>query len=184
VRPRLLPARAVISSLVVLLLLVASCATGPEAGPIDMPNAHGWSYANAVVGQAFTDGFETLGFATTDPVVVTAVHLEGDPELQLDGVLVADGTRRVGAIQFDDSFPPTDPDFGRLTPLLGRTLVREELGRHDAFELVLGLSVTRPGAWRRTGVRVDYMVGSEEYSAVLPAELTVCTEGFEEECAL
>lgn len=170
------------SLLVILVLTVASCETSREPGPIDVPNAHGWSYDNAVVGKSFTDGFETLGFATTEPVVVTAVHLEGDPELQLDGVLVADGTRRVGATQFDATFPPTSPDFGRLTPLIDRTLLHEDLGRYDAFELVLGLSVTQPGAWRRTGVRIDYMVGGEKYSAILPAELIVCTEGFEQQC--
>lgn len=148
----------------------------PATGPLQLPNSHGWA-TTAAVGDPFTDGMEVLRLTGDQDAVIEAVTMVGDDGLKLVGAKLAPPSRGIGAIQYHDAFPPKDdPDLGdvRLVDAVGGTVT--PLGEDSAgWELLLGVEATREGYLVRTGVRIDYRVGDEQYTALLPANLAVCT---------
>jgi hypothetical protein len=169
---------------VAALMAVAAAAfaftTGGEGGrrsdgPLDPGNPHGWSVTEPA-GDTFTDGMELLRLHGDRDAVIEDVRLVGDEGLELVGAKLASPERGIGWIQYRPAFPPAnDPDLGDvLVDAVGATitpLVEDQGG----WELLLGIQATGEGYLVRTGVEVDYRVGKNEYTVLLPAHLAVCT---------
>lgn len=144
-------------------------------GPMVLGNPHGWATTGAV-GDTFTDGMELLRLGGDQSAVIEDVRLVGDEGLELVGAKLAPPERAIGAVQYFETFPPTDD------PVLDADLVDAEgttitpMGEAgETWELLLGIRATREGYLVRTAVEVDYSVGDDEFTAVLPGHLAVCT---------
>ena len=179
----------VVAAIVVTLsaVLLAGCGGSPSTdGPLRVPKEHGSSTAPLEVGQVFTDAYEILVVNGENPVTIKEVSLSGaDPQMELVGTLIA-GEERSENIVGDTVFPPKNFDLGPLTEAEGAILLPKSqqpagsAGFTD-YELILGIRVTEPGLWKRTGVRVLYEAGGREYLWESPAELVACTKEFSED---
>jgi len=138
------------------------------------------------VGQVFTDGLEMLVVEGDEPITIREVSLTGaDPQLELVDAKVA-GEERTLNFAYDPAFPPAEMDLGPLSPAEGMVLAPRSQQRtgKDGFtdyELLLGIRVTEPGVWKRTGVRILYDVGDRRYVWNSPAELITCTKDYSED---
>lgn len=151
---------------------------------LETPQPHGYVIRDLVVGQRFTDGWETLHIKGSDPIVIRKVEtLGGAPGLRQVGALVAGGSRSVGSIQSDRSFPPPkDPGFGPLIPAVGAELTARPRGELPYWELVIGYRVTRPGAWKRKSIAITYESNGETFTQRFPAVIIACTKGESAAC--
>lgn len=163
-------------------VLLTACGGAPGTdGPIRVPKPHGISTAALEVDQVFTDGFEMLVVTGEEPVTIKEVTLTGaDSQLELVGAKVA-GEERTENIAWDAAFPPAVPDLGPLADAEGAVLLpqSQQPTGHAGFtdyELLLGMRVTAPGVWKRTGVRILYEAGGREYLWESSAELIACTK--------
>ncbi len=176
-RPELVAATA-------LTFLLASCsaeAAALHAGPLPVPDPHGYGGITVDVGQTFTDGFEVLWNDTGRPVEIISVELTDSPEaLELVGVVLA-GDDRQSNFQFDPAFPPDRPALGTLVDAEGATLVpvSEQTGMLGQ-QLLMGIRVKAPGRWVRGGYRVTYEVDGRRHAWDAVAQITVCTAEFTE----
>lgn len=168
-------------------VLLAGCTGAPNAdGPLQVPDPHGMTTAAADVGQVFTDGFEMLVVEGDEPITIRDVSLVGaDPQLELVDAVVAAEERTLN-FAYDPAFPPAEMDLGPLSAAEGMVLYprsQQRIGT-DGFtdyELLLGIRITEPGVWKRTGVRILYEVGDREYAWNSPAELIACTKDHSED---
>jgi hypothetical protein len=166
-------ALAVTAAVAAFTTLPGSGAQG--GGPMDPGNPHGWA-VTAPVGHPFTDGMEVLRLTGDQPAVIKDVRLVGNEGLELVGAKLASPERGIGWVQYRAEFPPNndpvlDVDLvdvvgARITPLASD---------NGGWELLLGIRATTDGYLVRTGVEVDYRVGANNYTVLLPAHLAVCT---------
>lgn len=168
------------------VVVVALALTLHLPGSAFTPAKAGFSVNDVQVGDRFTEGFPILRFERLDDDVrLESVEMLGD----VDGLRLVDA--RVGAVGFDGgpvvhdydpSFPPETSerddvrewiaDFDDLRPVEGAVL-RGQKSRHH--ELVLGIEVTAPGVWERTGLRVNYVQDGVRRRQDIGFELVVCT---------
>ncbi|HVM20811.1 MAG TPA: hypothetical protein VM307_12700 [Egibacteraceae bacterium] len=169
-------------SVTMVVGVLSGCAQR-ATGPLDPGEPMGSVVPTVQVSAPFSDGFTELIFSGSEPVTIDRVVSVGNPdELKPVGALLAGDDRASAAIQFDATFPPTDPDFGTLMPAEGATIDPRPGPTFTSWALVLGYEVTEPGMWTRKGIDVHYTVGGEQFVAHLPAELVVCTPTVAAQC--
>lgn len=159
---------------VALVPALAACSTaGP--GPLTPANEHAWATYEPV-GRTFTDGMEVLELRRgTHPAVIDSVKLlpgKNGAGLRLVGVRLAGPHRGTNYQKLP--WPPRAPELppSVVEPAVGATIT-SQLG---AWELLLGIKVTKPGYLARRGIEVDYHVGDQHYSYVIRGWLGVCTQ--------
>ena len=169
--------------LIVALALASAataCSADAEPGPLapPQPNEHAWTTYEPV-GHTFTDAMEVLSLSGTRPAVLDSVKMlpgKNRAGLKLVGVRLA-GPSRGGNVQ-KMPWPPRDPELvaSSVGPAIGTTIAPASSGVGESWELLLGIKVTQPGYLVRRGIEVDYHVGDQHYSDVIPAWLAVCTQ--------
>lgn len=156
---------------------------GSDAPSILERPEHGWIVA-VDPGAVFTDGLELLSLEGEGDVTIRAIRFTGDREVELAGALLAPpDVRKYAWVQYDPSFPPTDPDFGRVAEFsdaIGYRMVAPSAASPEGdefygYQLVLGIKVPEAvGEYRREAIVIDYVASGRSKSITLPAELTVC----------
>lgn len=170
--------RRLLAVLALVPALAACSAASAGPGPMSPPRKHAWTTYQPV-GHVFTDGLEVLYLHGKRSAVIDKVKLlpghDGDG-LKLVGVRFA-GPTRDGNVQLMP-WPPRDPDLvaSSVGPAIGRTIAPVTRGGAFNWELLLGIKVTKPGYLVRRGIEVDYHIGDQHYSYVIPAWLAVCTQ--------
>lgn len=165
-------------SVAVVLLLAGAAAIhlGGDArsadGPMHVPAPHGGA-VTLRPGAAFTDGFEVLSITGDEPATIDSVALVDSEGFELLGAKIASPDRPLGFIQFLRGWPPTGKIMRgtHLTDAEGATITPTAAG----WELFVGIRVTGAGVLKRGGIRVDYSVAGERFTATFPAQLVVCT---------
>jgi hypothetical protein len=152
-------------------------------GPLRVPQQHGYLVRYGV-GDVFTDGYERVLLKGDTPGVLERIELVGPgiDHFRLVGVLLAGPKRKTGSVQVYDGFSeePTDPavrGLGELVPAEGATLAPGKVGS----VLQIGLEVVKPGLAVRTGVRIYYSVGDEQYVSFQPGGLVNCPQEMSDE---
>jgi hypothetical protein len=168
----------------VVLLAVAGCAFGCIPGtPIEGPEEPAertdgplllspWNvyYWYPTPGDVVSDGFQELLLTGREPVVVDSVEQLGvTGDLEVLGVLYAGARRKAGSIEISPGFPPSNPMFGPLLPVVGAEVPPGGLG----LEVVIGLRVGE-GFSARTGLRVHYHQGGTRFVSDLSAGIAFC----------
>jgi hypothetical protein len=167
------------AAVVVAASLVAGMATGgepePEPGPIRPPNVHVWGH-KAEVGEAFTDGLETISLPGRRSAVLKSLELVADPEIELVGVELVEPGRKYGTIQ-QLPWPARDPDLDRrlVVPAEGATILPRSQVGSQGYELLIGMRGTEEGYFVRKGLWIRYVVDGTEYRRYYPAVLSVCS---------
>lgn len=168
-----------VAVVVAAILGVAAFAGTPrtEGGPMIVPDPHGWATSDAGVGDVFTDGSEILDLAGDQNAVIEDIRLVGDEGLELVGAKIVGGDRKIGAIQYNKDFPPTNEpelDDAVFYDAVGATITPEAVNP-GGWELLLGIKATEEGNLVREAIEVDYRVGEEKYTVSWEALLGVCT---------
>lgn len=146
-------------------------------GPLKVPPAHG-SSVTLPVGTEFTDGFEILSLSGDTAAVIDSVELVDSPGFELLGTRLVSPARKLGFVQFVRGWPPASGSL-RTAPVIlaeGATITPTILNDGAGWELLVGIRVTGSGLLRRAGLKVDYTVGGEKFTATFPAEMVVCTD--------
>lgn len=156
---------------IALVMSLAGCVV-PTGDRLRIPPPHGWATPQQV-GATFTDGLEIVD-VTTGPVSLLEVSIIGGEEgLEVVGWQLAPTMGREQAeIQVLPGYPATDPRLGPVRLAPPATLGAAPDGQ--GYRLLLGLRVTRPGTWNRTGIRLEYTANHLRFVQVFPARLTVC----------
>lgn len=129
-------------------------------------------------GTVFSYGVPVVLNTGDEVAILERVRLDGaDPGLELVGAMAAGKEREFVLVSGDPSFPPRDDPIAGLRALRGFPVPPESKSQDDipGVELVLGLRTAKPGNYVARGVRVDYHVGDESYSRLLPVAFAVCT---------
>ncbi len=149
-------------------------------GPMHVPPAHGGA-VTLRTGAVFTDGFEILSVAGDEPATIDSVALVDNGGFELLGAKVASPDRRTGFVQFLHGWPPAGPELKGTRPIdaMGASITPSAAGE-PGWELFVGIRVTGTGVLERTGIKVDYTVAGERFTATLPAQLVVCTSRSQE----
>ena len=168
---------------VAALAATAGCGSHTlPSGPIERSDPHGWEMGDFPVGSVVTDGGETVVIRGRQPAVLDDVQLVGAQGLRLVGVKMTKTGQRGLVIMQVRGFPPRwdtlPPEVRRqvdeqaLGPAIGATMQPKAT---PAYELYIGMRITRPGPVTRRGIRIDYHIGDQHYSYVDPASVRICT---------
>lgn len=146
-------------------------------GPLKVPRPHGGAVTLAT-GATFTDGFEILSLAGERDAVIDSISLVDSAGFELLGAEVASPDRKTGFVQFVHGWPPVAKELRgtELVPATGATITPTGSSDGAGWELFVGIRVTGDGLLTRTGLKIDYTVDGEKFTATFPAELVVCTD--------
>jgi len=159
-------------------------------GPLRVPPVHGWSIS-AAPGERFADGLETLRVTGDKAATIEEISFVGDDGLRFLGAYVVGPDDRNAIVQILHQWPPRrSPTFeaSSMKPAIGAEIPASDGRSESSWELLLGVEVVdeSQGRLHREGVRIDYRIGSQRFTALFPAELIVCVDENTEptECTL
>jgi hypothetical protein len=131
---------------------------GPLAGP---GNASATS-APVPLGKPYSWGGTTLVNKGDEAVTIERVELLEVPEgMRVIGMYALPGGE--SGIGLGKGYDPTGPQFSGLT-----------IKPDNSYDVVVGLEITKPGAFTIPGTRVHYRVGTERHQAILSHGIRLC----------
>ena len=155
--------------------------TGAAQGPLLGVPPHGWS-ARVGAGTGFTDGFEVIIRPDNESVIIQAISLDADPELELLGAALLPPGRELGSVQFVDSWPPTtDPELDSTRSMPLPAQIDSVPGEKQGWELLIGMRANESGRFLRRGFWIDYTLDGRDYRDYWPAMLAICAGGRDRE---
>lgn len=122
------------------------------------------------VGAEFSDGFQQLHVAGSDPVTIESVNVEGGTDaLETIGVSVGQPGRPDDFFVSMPGYPPSGVPPQFVVPGEGAVL---EPG--SSYQLIVGYRVRDLVMDKQTAVIVSYSVDGDDYEVELPSGLVTC----------
>jgi hypothetical protein len=165
----------VVTMLCVIPILVFRSVHNLPAGPIEPGNPYG-SALSVKVGQKVTDGLIGLYLGGTKDAVIDEVRpVYIGSAVKTLGAITSDPQRKMGIpMSSYSTWPPKDPALYVTRRAAGTIMHPRNTGVFPT-QILIGMQVTRPGHFLRTGFWLYYHVGSDHFREFFPAEVTFCT---------
>lgn len=161
------------SALVVLISAssLTGCGRGEPQGPVEVAESLVY-YPHLKVGDVITDGAIQLTVAkgVGTPVIDAVRNLDTSPGLRYLGAYAAGPHRKWGFNEMVHGFPPKQPGFGPIRPIVGARVTPGQPGA----ELLMGYELVVPGYQARPHVEVDYHIGDRHYRLVAQVGVANC----------